>query len=489
MSKLGSSLMAGSLMALIAVSASAQSDVSKKHSSHVAKKATGADPSTARPAKVQPRLVALAAEKCIGCESKLRKRVALMPVKVGSLATELNLSGETLAAMVRDQIEAELATRPGLIVLSRSEIGDVIAEQRISDSAMANQELAPAKGRVIPAQFVVAATIERVDAHETSRKESNSSAEAYEKEALAKEREADELEADAARKENERVSSNTAAYMGVACAAGGLFCAGLKGQAYLDCYQRSQQKQEECNEKAREEQERDLERKRAENAREASDKRTEAATMRREAQRLRQQAAIEAEQNVTVTQSKTVEASMAWRAVDTSTSAVVASGSESGTADETQRGVSQSSAFRSTSTTDSSKYQVVVNRAVATVVTNLAKAVEEKLATEPFRAKVVRVSAEGIVINGGTNVGMGVGDTFGVRKKHEILTDPDTGAPLETPGPPVGVIRVSEVNEKTAFAQVITTAGPIDRGDELEWIGVFNVASPNVGSSPSGTEH
>jgi hypothetical protein len=377
-------------------------------------------------------------------------------------------------------LEAELATRSGLLVLSRSELPDVIAEQRISDSAVANQELAPAKGKVIPAQFVIAATVDRVDAQETSRKESNSSAESYERAALEKERQADDLEREADRKENERVYSNTAAYIGVACAAGGLFCAGYQGQAYLDCYQRAQQKQAECNERAKEEQERDLERKRDQNARHAADKRASAAALRREAQRMRQQAAIEAQQNVTVTQTKSVQATMVWKAVDTATAAVVASGSAAGMGNDTQRGVSQTSAYRSTSTTDSARYQGVVNNAMAQVVANLARAVEDKLATEPFRAKVVRVSTDGIVINGGTNVGMAVGDTFGVRKKREILTDPDTGVALETPGPPIGVIRVSEVNEKTAVAQVIQTAGPLDRGDELEWIGVYQIVAPSA---------
>jgi len=439
-------------------------------------------------AKGQPRLVALPVEKCIGCTTKLRKRVALMPVKIGTLAAELAMSPETVAAMVRDQLEAELATRPGLAVLSRSELPDVMIEQRLSDSPIANQELAPVKGKVTPAQYLISATVDRIDPHETSIKESNSSAERYEQEALAKERLADDLEAQAANTENERVYSNTGSYLGVVCAAGGLFCIGQKGQAYFDCLQREQKATADCNEKAKEEQERALERKRQENARTAGDTRTQAASARREAQRLRQQAQIEAQQNVSLTETKNVNATMVWRAVDTSTSAVFASGSETGSGQQVQRGVSQSSAFHSTATTDSSKYQVVVNQAIAEVVSKLAKAIEAKIATEPFRAKVVSVNVDGALINGGTNVGMAVGDTFGVRKKRSVLTDPDTGAALDAPGPPVGVIRVSEVNEKTAFAQVITSGGPLGRGDELEWIGMFQLAAPP--SSPAaGTTH
>jgi hypothetical protein len=476
--KTNRSIVAGLIAICVAMNAGGATSKSKKGAGASSPKTSSTTASSQVPARVQPKLVAINVDKCFGCQSRLRKRVALMPIKIGSLASELDMSPEGVASIVRDRLEAELAKQEGLIVLSRSELGDVVAEQKISDSAATNQELAPAKGRIIPAQLLIAATVDRVDVQESSHKDSNSSAETYERQALAKEREADSLERDAADTENERVSSNAAAYMGVVCATAPLYCSGQKGQAYLDCYQRAQQKQLECNEKARDEQERDLQRKRDENGRMAADKRSAAASVRREAQRLRQQAAIEAQQNVTVTQTKTVMASIAWRAIDTSTAAVAGSGAVSGIGNDTQRGVSQTSAYRSSSSTDSSRYQVVVNRAVENVVTNLARAINEKVGNEPFRAKIVRVSGDGIIINAGSNVGMAVGDAFGVRKKHDILTDPDTGAPLETPGPPIGVIRVSEVNEKTSFAQMIAAGGALDRGDELEWIGMYEIRSP-----------
>jgi hypothetical protein len=158
----------------------------------------------------------------------------------------------------------------------------------------------------------------------------------------------------------------------------------------------------------------------------------------------------------------------------------MASGSEVGEASETQGGVSKTSAFHSSSATDSRKFDGIVNESIEKVVSALAENVERRLAAEPFRAKVARVDSTGIVINSGKISGMSVGDTFGVRKKRQVLTDPDTGLPLEAPGAPVGVIRVSEVNEKISFAQVIETAGMIERGDELEWLGMYEIIPQRV---------
>ena len=53
------------------------------------------------------------------------------------------------------------------------------------------------------------------------------------------------------------------------------------------------------------------------------------------------------------------------------------------------------------------------------------------------------------------------------------MTDPDTGLPLEATPPPVGKYRVVKVAESLAMAEPVERAGQINRGDELEWVGVY----------------
>ena len=129
----------------------------------------------------------------------------------------------------------------------------------------------------------------------------------------------------------------------------------------------------------------------------------------------------------------------------------------------------------SSSTNTQSRYNVLVNKVLASLVEDLAKDIDAKLHKQAFQAKVVTVDSRGVVLNCGSDLGLQAGDTFGVRAKRELLTDPDTGLPLEAPGAPIGKIRVAEVYEHTAFAQVVERTGPIKRGDLLEWVGYFEV--------------
>ncbi len=115
----------------------------------------------------------------------------------------------------------------------------------------------------------------------------------------------------------------------------------------------------------------------------------------------------------------------------------------------------------------------LLNAVIGNVMGPLRGDVEAKTKGVPFKVKLVKVDATGVIINAGSELGVSVGDTFSVRQKAEVLTDPDTGTLLSSPGPLIGLVRVSEVSEKTGIAQVIDSAGTLRRGDELEWVGVF----------------
>jgi curli biogenesis system outer membrane secretion channel CsgG len=102
--------------------------------------------------------------------------------------------------------------------------------------------------------------------------------------------------------------------------------------------------------------------------------------------------------------------------------------------------------------------------AISTAVTWIAQEMEDYEIT----ANVVMVrSPEMIVINRGESFGVQQGDTFLIREKGEILTDPATGEILDVfEGKVTGKIKVNRVSENVAYAELIDGVSPA-RGDAL----------------------
>jgi hypothetical protein len=415
---------------------------------------------------VQPRLVALPVVKCLECKATVRRRVAVMPVKIGVLSSELQASSDVVAAKVRDRIEQVIANEPGIFAVSRAEIGDVIAEQQLGTSGAFNHELVAPAGRLIPAQLLLVATVDRFDVTTSSVKKSNNTGERYIMQAAQKEQEAARVQQEAREAAAAPVLAGSS-QDGIreallnACPA---YNAARK--AYCDEQRRQweQQKQERQQAAEREHQDR------------VSQLRLQAESLLVEASNLRQQASLEAQKQVDETRTKQARLVLGWKAVDVTTGAVVASGSQGASDSAIERGTSVSTQFRASESIESQRHDVLVNKLIENVVEQMSREVESKIDNVRFRAKVVKVDTIGVTLNAGRNLGLSVGDTFGVRRKQDVVTDPDTGQILEPPGPPVGILRVSEVYQNTALAQVIKSAGALSRGDELEWIGTYVVA-------------
>lgn len=100
----------------------------------------------------------------------------------------------------------------------------------------------------------------------------------------------------------------------------------------------------------------------------------------------------------------------------------------------------------------------------------IRKAVRQILRDLPERRWEPRVAdvAQGlVVVNGGRNVGVRVGDEFAIREAPREITDPVSGQIIETiPGAVRGRVRVTEVREASSTAQVLE--GTATRGDYLE---------------------
>jgi curli biogenesis system outer membrane secretion channel CsgG len=441
-----------------------------------------AKPAPAAPAVVAPRVVTLDVQKCIGCTTSVRKRLGVMPVKVGVVSAELGLPGEFVGSKVRDALESIVANSGKVLVVNRSELGDVMAEQRLGASGVANADLAPAARAIIPAQILLYTTVDRADVSVNTTKNTNNTAQEYYRQALQKEQQAADVQR-TARQEQARFDREPE-----------------KGPSFGSAFSEAVDSITTCNTRptpalvALCEQQKQLnERNRVAAAARARDSRLrshdremsrlddQARTLLTDADMLRRKAEIESRREVTQTKTTTMNIALSWRAVDTSTGAVVASGRATGARTQKEEGVSTQSAFQSSEQTSSTKHDVLVNSALDDAMASLSQDVDRKLAPVPFRAKVAKTDADGVVINAGTNLGVSVGDTFGVREKVDGLTDPDTGELLATPGAPAGYVRVVEVFEKTARAQVVNQAVSVKRGDELEWIGVFVPSGSNGG--------
>jgi hypothetical protein len=150
-----------------------------------------------------------------------------------------------------------------------------------------------------------------------------------------------------------------------------------------------------------------------------------------------------------------------WRALDPSTGSIIAIGpaSASGSADEKQM-LAEAAANTVSDASNSSMYAGLAKRVLAKLVQEQVSEMKLELASVPFQAKVAAVKEDGVVLDCGADVGLAAGDSFGIRN---------------TSGPPVGLIRVSEVDKSTAYGQVLQKVGPIAPGDQLEWVGTYTV--------------
>ncbi len=70
--------------------------------------------------------------------------------------------------------------------------------------------------------------------------------------------------------------------------------------------------------------------------------------------------------------------------------------------------------------------------------------------------KVIAVKGDSVFINLGSRNGVQVGDVFTVKKKGDVLIDPDTGEELGAEMTTVGTVKVVDVKEKYSKCKVIS---------------------------------
>ncbi len=111
-------------------------------------------------------------------------------------------------------------------------------------------------------------------------------------------------------------------------------------------------------------------------------------------------------------------------------------------------------------------FRTPLGRATQQATEQAVKQILAELPRERWQPRVAEGGTE-IVINGGENVGLKVGQRFTVRAQGRTITDPVTGERIEqVPGRAIGLLEVRRVLPRAAYAQLVD--GQAERGDHLE---------------------
>ena len=109
-----------------------------------------------------------------------------------------------------------------------------------------------------------------------------------------------------------------------------------------------------------------------------------------------------------------------------------------------------------------------LGQATARAIEGGVNQIVKDMPKNPWRPMISCIRDSTILVNGGKDRGFREGTEYVVRGPAEPVTDPATGDILTfVPGPRIGLLRISQVDEKVSFAQVIQGQG-FNRG---QWLG------------------
>ena len=84
----------------------------------------------------------------------------------------------------------------------------------------------------------------------------------------------------------------------------------------------------------------------------------------------------------------------------------------------------------------------------------------------PWKSYFLSYDENGIIISGGKNQGLKIGDLYEVIEKGKSVKNPQTGMMMELPGKSVGKLKIDFVggeNPQNEFSMVSFTEGGIDK--------------------------
>jgi curli biogenesis system outer membrane secretion channel CsgG len=112
-------------------------------------------------------------------------------------------------------------------------------------------------------------------------------------------------------------------------------------------------------------------------------------------------------------------------------------------------------------------FQTPLGKATREAIERAVKEISQHIPREYWQPRVAEAGPDTVVLNGGSNVGVRVGDRFVIREKGRDITDPITGDVIEKmPGKVLGRLKVTSVNRMSAYA--VIESGTAHRGAFLE---------------------
>jgi curli biogenesis system outer membrane secretion channel CsgG len=105
---------------------------------------------------------------------------------------------------------------------------------------------------------------------------------------------------------------------------------------------------------------------------------------------------------------------------------------------------------------DSSLNDKALDAAISKLVSNIV----ENLLNKPWRAYVLDVNDDEVIMSGGKSQNINVGDEFQVFKKGKLVKNPQTGFEIELPGKQIAKIKVNSfygntVNDEISFCSLV----------------------------------
>ena len=114
-------------------------------------------------------------------------------------------------------------------------------------------------------------------------------------------------------------------------------------------------------------------------------------------------------------------------------------------------------------------FRTPLGKATEGAIHSAVRQILRDLPVNYWQPRVAESTGDTVVINGGKNVRVRVGDKFNVREAPRDITDPVTGNVIETvPGRVIGKVQVTKLNPASACA--VIDNGVAKRGDFLETV-------------------
>lgn len=112
-------------------------------------------------------------------------------------------------------------------------------------------------------------------------------------------------------------------------------------------------------------------------------------------------------------------------------------------------------------------FRTPLGKATEGAIHSAVRQILRDLPVNYWQPRIAESTGDSVVINGGKNVRVRIGDKFNVREAPRDITDPVTGNVIETvPGKVIGRVQVTKVNPASAYA--VIDDGVAKRGDFLE---------------------